>query len=66
MPAQVTISDPTMTLDSLEFERQIAQFCKNNGITTQTQWLAAIAAITAGQQTLAIQAILRSMKCSVP
>ncbi len=66
MPAQVTSTDPSMTFDALEFERQVATFCKNNSIATQTQWLSAINNITAPQVTQAVQAILRCLKCSAP
>lgn len=54
---------PEVTLDTTEFERQIAQFCANNAITTDAQYQAGVNGIAAGSalELAAVKAILRSV-----
>lgn len=64
MSYQVDQSSPVVTLDPLEMERQVAQFCSANGITTNAAYLAGVAGITAGSalELAAVKALLRCVK----
>jgi len=62
----LTSTDPLWTFDPTEIERQVAQFAKNNSITTQTAWNTFINGLTAGQSVNVSQGLLRAVKCSVP
>lgn len=61
---QVTTGDPVATFNPEDFERQVATFCKNNGITTDAAYQAAVNGITAGSalELAAVKAMLRSVK----
>jgi hypothetical protein len=63
---QPTATDPAWTFDTLEIEKQVANFAKANGITTQAGWTTFINALTSGQSTAVSQGLLRAVKCSVP
>jgi hypothetical protein len=66
MAYYVAQGDPSWTFDPLELERQVAQFAKTQGITTQTGWTAFIAALTSGQSTGVSRGLLSAVKCSNP
>lgn len=63
---RLSLTHPGFELDITEFERQIATFANANNITTQVQYEAAVAALTAGQQTAAVKAILRAIRVHPP
>lgn len=63
---KITEADPAWTFDPTEIERQVAQFAKNNSITTQTAWATFIAALTSGQSIAVSRGLLTAVKCGTP
>jgi len=63
MSYRVTASDPEITLVLSLFEKAVANFCKSNGITSQAQYDAGVAGITAGSalELAAVKAMLGSI-----
>jgi hypothetical protein len=65
---RVTASDPSWTAEDFgaALEKGVATFAKANGITTQTQWTAFIAALTSAQTTATMKQILTVVTCGTP
>jgi hypothetical protein len=64
MSYQVTSTDPVVTWDSFELEKQIAIACKANGITNDVAYRTAINGMAAGSalEKASVQAIMLSAK----
>lgn len=66
MSYRSTPSDPQWNFDVNEIERQVGEYAKANGITTQAAWATFIAGLTSTQSTAVSRGLLSAVKCSVP
>lgn len=63
---QISTTDPAWSFDAFEIEKQVAQFAKTNGVTTQTAWTTFINGLGSTGSIEVSKGILRAVKCSVP
>lgn len=66
MSYQISETDPRITCEIADFEKNVATFLKTANITTQAAYDTAVNGLTAAQQTAAVKALLRSFKVDPP